>query len=84
MSELKLKKALKEKKLVFGAQRTLKLIKNGKVGEVFIAKNCPERTKKTLEHYCNLSGIKLNKINKDNEEVGVICKKPFSISSINA
>tara|TARA_Y100000310_G_scaffold308868_1_gene352407 strand:- start:2165 stop:2410 length:246 start_codon:yes stop_codon:yes gene_type:complete len=78
---MNLSDALKQGKVVIGTESTLKALKNGKVKEVFLAKNCPEDLKKQIERYCEISGAKLNKLDQTNEELGVTCKKPFSINS---
>jgi large subunit ribosomal protein L30e len=75
-----LRDALKENKLVIGTERTIKNLKKGKVKEVFMAKNCPEHIKKQVRHYCKISKTTLTELDKTNEELGVLCKKPFSIN----
>jgi len=80
MSILKLKKALKEKDLIIGTKRTLKNLKLGYTKVVFIASNCPEKIKKEIKSYKNIEVIEL-KI--PNDEVAMICKKPFPISVLS-
>jgi large subunit ribosomal protein L30e len=75
-----LKKALKEGKLVFGTNRTMKLIKNGKAHKVYLAKNCNEDTKKEIIYYGKLAKIEVKQLDLPNEEIGMVCKKPFAIS----
>jgi large subunit ribosomal protein L30e len=81
MSELK--KALKEKKLNFGTDLTLKKLRDGKVKKVFLASNCPENTKKTIKYYAKLSKAEVIELEVSNEELGVLCKKPFMISVLS-
>ncbi|MBU3940479.1 MAG: ribosomal L7Ae/L30e/S12e/Gadd45 family protein [Nanoarchaeota archaeon] len=75
-----LQKELKENKLVFGTKESLKAIKTGKAKEVFLAKNIDEEVKEEVEKYAKIEGIKVNILEKDNVELGALCKKPFSIS----
>ncbi|MFH1376772.1 MAG: 50S ribosomal protein L30e [Candidatus Woesearchaeota archaeon] len=80
MTIKELKAAIKENKVIMGTERTIKDIKRGKPKEVFIAKNCQEDLKKQIKHYCKLSKITLTELDETNEELGTLCKKPFSIN----
>ncbi len=80
MSIAKLKKALKEQKVIFGTQRTLKNIKIGYTKVVFLASNCQETIKKEIKSYKNIEIIEL-KI--PNDEVAMICKRPHNISVLS-
>ena len=80
MSLDNLKKAIKEKKLVIGTDRTLKLLKTNKAKEVFISKNCPETLRKRIKNYGEINKIKITELDNTNEEIGSLCKKPFSIN----
>lgn len=75
-----LQKALKEGKLIFGTKESLKAIKTGKAKEVFLAKNVKTEVKEEVEKYAKIEGLKVNILEKDNVELGALCKKPFSIS----
>jgi len=83
MSLTDLKKALKEKTLTIGTERTMTKLKTGKLKKVFIAKNCPKEVKEELKHFCKLSKTDLIELSIPNDEVGAVCKKPFSISVIS-
>lgn len=80
MSSAELRKVIKDKKIYYGADITVKMLKIGKVNEVFVASNCPERIKKDLRHCCGIANVKLNELGETNEELGSMCKKPFSVS----
>lgn len=80
MSIENLKKILKEKKVTFGSERTLKLLRRGELTEIFIASNCPKDVKADIMHYAKLSNVKVIELEEPNDELGIICKKPFSIS----
>ena len=77
-----IKKNLKTDKLVIGTDKTLKLLKLGKLAKVFIAENTAEPVETDLKYYSEINNIEVTKLNIDNEELGVLCKKPFSISVI--
>ncbi|MBL7100333.1 MAG: ribosomal L7Ae/L30e/S12e/Gadd45 family protein [Nanoarchaeota archaeon] len=80
MSLTELKKALKEKTITFGTEKTLKMLRDGKAKKVFISSNCPEATKETIEYYVKLNNIDLIKLRIPNDEIGLTCKKQFGIS----
>ena len=80
MSLDNLTKALKEGKVVFGTERTLKMMKNGKIKEVVICSNCKEEVENEINHNAEALGIKVIKAKENNEELGVLCKKPFAVS----
>ncbi|MCK4590066.1 MAG: ribosomal L7Ae/L30e/S12e/Gadd45 family protein [Nanoarchaeota archaeon] len=75
-----IKKALKEDQLVFGTDRTVKLLKQGQLKKVYYSINCPESLVAELEHYGKLAGVEVVRLNKPNNELGTFCKKPFSIN----
>ncbi len=80
MSLDNLKKAIKEKKLTIGTEKTIKALKKGEAKEVFISKNCPELLRKQVKNYAEISNIPVTELKESNEEIGAICKKPFSIN----
>jgi large subunit ribosomal protein L30e len=80
MSLDNLKKAIKEKKLIMGSERTIKTLKKGEAKEIFISKNCPELLRKQVKNYAEISNIAINELKESNEEIGIICKKPFAIN----
>ena len=78
-----IKKLLKEKNVVIGTERTIKNLKLGKVEKLIISSNCAEKTAEDISYYAGLSKAETIKVNYSNEELGVICKKPFSISVLS-
>ena len=75
--------ALKSKKIIIGADRTLKLLRNDKIENVFIANNCSKEIKEDIEHYAKLNKVKIIEVDMNNEEMGAFCKKPFFISVLS-
>lgn len=73
-----IKKLLGSKKLIIGSDRTFKLLKTGKLTKVVIAKNANKKMKDDIEYYG--SQVEIIQTEKTNEELGVLCKKPFAIS----
>jgi ribosomal protein L30E len=80
MSLEEVKKALKENKLVYGQDRTMKMIRSGKATHIFLASNCPAVIKQEMKKLADISKIAITELKETNEELGTICKKTFSIS----
>jgi large subunit ribosomal protein L30e len=77
---LELRKLIKDKKLLVGTDRTLKALKLGKIEKVFIASNCAGKAKDDIEYYGKMSKASISQLKYPNDELGVLCKKPYSIS----
>ena len=75
-----IKKMLKSGEIIIGTERTIKSLKLGRVQKVLISSNCQVSVEKDLNYYASLSGAELHKLDYPNDELSVICKKPFSIS----
>ena len=67
-------------KAVIGKEAVLKSLKNNKLSRVYLASNCPDELKKDIEYYSKLTGTKVIVLDKDNEELGILCKKNFFVS----
>ena len=78
-----IKKLIKTDKAVIGTDRTLKLLGQGKIGTVYVTKNCPQEISKEVLKMAKLSGTAVEQLELDNDELGVICRKPFSISLVS-
>ncbi len=78
----KLKKDLLEnsEKLVFGTRMNLRLLKNDGLKTIYIASNCMDAVKKEVKRYDGKTEVV--ELDVANDEIGVVCKKPFSISVI--
>lgn len=76
----KLQDVLKKEKLIYGTEKTLKLLRNGKVKLIFLANNVKDDVKAEIEHLAKLGNVEVVHLKIPNTEVGVVCKKPFAIS----
>ena len=75
-----LKSKVQENKAVIGFETVLKQLKKGKLSQIFLANNCPEKTRGDISHYAKLIDVPLVNLGINNEELGVLCKKNFFIS----
>ena len=75
-----IKKMLKSGSIVIVTKRTINSLRLGKVQKVLVSSNCPASVEGDINYYAGLSGAELHKLEYPNDELSVICKKPFSIS----
>lgn len=78
-----IKKLIESKKVRIGTEIAIKNMKLGKVERVYLSSNCPAEVKKTIEYYGKLGNVEIVTLEYPNDELGVICKKPFSISVLS-
>lgn len=71
---------VQEKKALIGAEKVLQALRMKKVRAVFLAKNCPAEIKADVRHYATISNVQVIKVEQNNEELGVLCKKNFFVS----
>lgn len=83
LASTEIKKLIKAKNLIIGTERTIKALKLGKVEKVIRSSNCAENVVDDLNYYASLNKTEIIKVNYPNDELGVICKKPFSISVLS-
>ena len=79
---VKIRALMADDKLIIGTERTLKLIKIGKLKQVFLSSNCSDKTKEDIMHYSKQTNTEVKELVYPNEELGVVCKKLYSISVI--
>ncbi|MEK6886382.1 MAG: ribosomal L7Ae/L30e/S12e/Gadd45 family protein [Nanoarchaeota archaeon] len=80
MSLAELKKHVGNKKLLLGTDRTLKNLKKGELKEVFLSSNVAENLKDDIETISKKFGVKVYNLDITSDEMGVVVKKPFSVS----
>ncbi len=78
------KNLLAAKKLVFGKEETVKKLRQGKITKVYLSSNCDQMTKRDFHNLCFLNNTPCVDLTQTNEEIGVICKKPYTISVVGA
>jgi len=77
---MSLENDIKNKKLVFGFERTIKKIKNQKINKVYVASN--SHMKEYISDLCKRFNVEAEFAGENSRDFGVLCKKPFSISVI--
>lgn len=82
MDANEIKKMLKNENLVLGSDRVLKLLRENQMSQVILASNAPSAVAEDVRRYAGLSETPVDVVAIPNDELGIICKKPFSIAVI--
>ena len=77
---VRIKKAIEENKEVIGTKQVKSGLMNNELKEVIISSNCPVDVKEDLQRVADINGTLLTVIEQANDELGVVCKKPYSIA----
>ncbi|MBI2176196.1 ribosomal L7Ae/L30e/S12e/Gadd45 family protein [Candidatus Woesearchaeota archaeon] len=77
-----LRKHVQGGKLVIGTAEVMKMLKQNKLAKVFVASNSLPSVKDSLGQYGPDAGCEVVQLEIPNDELGVMCKKPFSISVV--
>jgi large subunit ribosomal protein L30e len=80
--EKEIKLAISTGKVIFGRNKTLKLLRNGKTKAIVVASNIPKDVESTLLHLSQLANVKVIRFNGNAVELGIACGKPFSVSML--
>ena len=73
---------IKTKKLVLGTDRTKKELIRGTLSRIFLSSNVPETVQADFRRYAEMSDVPVDELEISNQELGILCKKPFSVSVI--
>jgi len=77
-----IKKLLGSENLILGTDRTMKELRNGNLVKIFLASNADKKIVEDIEHFKKMAEFEVINLKETNEELGTICKKPFSIAVI--
>jgi large subunit ribosomal protein L30e len=69
-----------KKSIIIGTDRTLKALRKGEVKRIFLSANCPGTARSQIARYCMLSKLEMQELPMQSNQLGALCKKPFSIS----
>ena len=75
-----LKSKIQTGKVIFGTERVLKALRNKQLSKIFLASNCPQKSSEDLSYYAGLLKVPLVRLDLDNEELGIVCKKNFFVA----
>lgn len=78
-----IKKGLADKKAIIGTDRTMKALRAGNLTKIFLTSNVPEEVKMDITTYSNIGNVEVVDLKQTNEELGIICRKPFFVSVLS-
>ena len=78
-----LKRIIEKEHYIVGGRMTLKLLKKGKISKIFISADCDRNFEDILKNEAENSKIPLTFTGKTKGELGVLCKKPFTVSVLS-
>jgi large subunit ribosomal protein L30e len=67
-------------KVTIGTNKTIKMLKLGKISTVILAKNVPSEIEEDINYYSKLANAKVVKLDLFNDELGAALKKRFKVS----
>lgn len=74
--------SIKSNKTIFGYRESIKFIKLDTPKLIIISKNMPDNMKKEIEHNAKISKVKVEVFDGTSKELGVVCGKPFPITTL--
>lgn len=80
--ESEIKNVLKSGKVIIGFNKSLKAIMLGKAKALIIASKIPKSYSDDIRRYANLSGVPVINFPGSSKDLGLVCGKPFPISTI--
>mgnify|MGYP001561550347 CR=1 FL=1 len=83
ISATEIKKLAASPNIIIGTQSTIKHLKMGRLQKIIVSSNCPQKVMDDINHYAALANTEIIQVQYPNEELGVICKKPFAISVLS-
>ena len=78
-----LKKALKEKALVFGTKAALRNLRQGSAKHVLLSANCPKEVADEIKQLAKITGTEVTHLELPGKEIGLVCKKRFAVSVLS-
>jgi large subunit ribosomal protein L30e len=79
-----IKKLLDTGKLTLGATEAIKMLRAKKAAKIWVSKNVRQDLLEDIRHYAGLDNVEVIELPQSNEELGTLCRKPFSVSVISS
>lgn len=78
-----IQKAIVDEKQVYGLAVTLKLLKAKKVSKIYLTANVAAQAEADIMYYASMTQTPVEKLTITNEDLSIICKKPFMINVVS-
>lgn len=80
---VEIRKQLGTDNIVLGKDRTLNLLRSNEIEKVFMASNTEAIAKEEIMKFAGLNSVSVETLKLNNEEMGILCKKPFFVSVLS-
>jgi len=77
-----LRMAINTGRVHLGSKVAVREIRRGRAIMAILSSNCPDQVKDNIENFGKLSEIPVLRHQKDSMDLGILCGKPFPVSTI--
>jgi len=74
--------AIKANKAIIGYRKSIKFIKTNSPKAIVLAENAPEKIKREIEYNVKISNFTLKIFDGGSKKLGVVCGKPFPVTTL--
>ncbi|MGD2142192.1 MAG: 50S ribosomal protein L30e [Candidatus Bathyarchaeota archaeon] len=77
-----LRMAINTGRVFLGSKVAVREMRRGRAQMAILSSNCPQETKEEIQNFGKLSNIPIIQHRKDSVDMGILCGKPFPVSTI--
>jgi large subunit ribosomal protein L30e len=77
-----LRMAINTGRIHMGSKVAIRELRRGRARMAILSSNCPAETRQEIDNYGKLSSVPVLHHQKDSRDLGILCGKPFPVSSI--
>ncbi len=77
-----LRMAFRTGRIHLGSKVAIRELRRGRALMAILSSNCPSETREEIDNYGKLSSIPVLYHQKDSRDLGILCGKPFPVSSL--
>jgi large subunit ribosomal protein L30e len=77
-----LRMAINTGRIHMGSKVAIRELRRGRARMAILSSNCPAATREEIDNYGKLSSVPVLHHQKDSRDLGILCGKPFPVSTI--
>jgi large subunit ribosomal protein L30e len=77
-----LRMAINTGRIYLGSKVAIRELRRGRALMAILSSNCPSETSNEIDNYGKLSSVPVLHHQKDSRDLGILCGKPFPVSTI--
>jgi large subunit ribosomal protein L30e len=74
--------AINTGRIHMGSKVAIRELRRGRAKMAILSSNCPAETREEIDNYGKLSSVPVLHHQKDSRDLGILCGKPFPVSTI--